>query len=265
MEVDQFIVEVIFYSLLLIFLTVQVFRLVLFKDFQLFYDLQIQFHGLMLIFAVARIAVSCISYSANKKILLIFIVKRIAYLSFFTSFTLLLFFWAKISNGIQYHEKTPKSLKIPLLITNAIFYLFAIISIIIFATDVEKPEYSNGFYQINSIIVAAAFLVVSISFLVYGLILIRKLKIIVGLIANRKKFLIKSFFVTLFVSICFLLKFIMFVYHPITDKNMNSWFFLFFAYFIPELLPSITQSIVMGPQVPNKNEEVKWKLMNNEN
>ncbi|KAJ5066691.1 tobamovirus multiplication protein 1-like isoform x1 [Anaeramoeba ignava] len=261
MHVAQFTVEITFYSILFVFLLIQIIRLIFYRDLQLFYNLQLRFHVLSIIFAIARIIATGLETSFEKYKLSVFIVKRIAYLSFFTSFTLLLFFWSKIAKGLQHNDKTPNSIKIPLIVANFVFYLFTIISIIIFSTSVADPDYSNSFYQVNSVIVAAAFFVVSISFMVYGIVLLRKFKKLPDLVLSRKKYMTKAFFLTLFVSICFLLKVAMFLYHPISEKDMNSWLFLFLGYFIPELIPAYIQAYGMRPKTQKNAKTTEMRLL----
>ncbi|KAJ5066692.1 tobamovirus multiplication protein 1-like isoform x1 [Anaeramoeba ignava] len=253
----EFWVEISFYSVLFVFLFIQIIRLKIYREIQLFYNLQLKFHVLSIIFAIARIIVTFLENFLKARKLEIFIVKRIAYLSFFTSFTLLLF-------GLQHNDKTPNSVKIPLVITNIVFYLFTLISIFIFSTHIQEPDYSSKFYQVNSSIVAAAFFIVSISFMIYGIVLIRKFKKMFQTLLNRKRYLKKTTFLSLFISLCFLLKFAVFLCYPITQKKFNDMLFIFIGYVIPELIPAFIQSIIMGPKSQKVMEPIEMHLLETE-
>ncbi|KAJ5070187.1 hypothetical protein M0811_11216 [Anaeramoeba ignava] len=128
------LVGIILYSLILIFTIVQLIRFYIYKKINPYNLLQIQFHVLVLFFLIGRIIWLALNNVKNANALLKFILNRFAYLSFFTSFTLLVFFWAEISHGLisGANQTSLKKLKIPFFIANAVLYLYTLICAIVF-------------------------------------------------------------------------------------------------------------------------------------
>lgn len=100
----------------------------------------------------------------------------------------------------------------------------------------------NPLYELSIFLILALDLVLGIAFSVYGF---RELK-------QRRQdadiswfSIVKILFVTLVFSACFLLRFALFLYRPITGGYIDPTLFRVFAYFVPEVLPSYLQIVIV--------------------
>ncbi|KAJ3444343.1 tobamovirus multiplication protein 1-like isoform x1 [Anaeramoeba flamelloides] len=208
-----------------------------------FTSIQFLFHVLTLFYCIARIFWLSLQQRKNNWVVFQFSINRFAILSFFTSFTLLVFFWAQI-----YHNLLSKmsSLKTVHVILNSLLYIYTIICIILFGTGIEKDTDNNPFYDVNVLIIAG------VSESVFH--------------SNKKRHLLKIFSITMLYSACFLLRFIMFLYRPITGKYFPYTYYIFFFYYVPEIPPIVVQLWTMKIKTGLKksNEQINAKLIEQE-
>ncbi|KAJ5073202.1 tobamovirus multiplication protein 1-like isoform x1 [Anaeramoeba ignava] len=259
-----FLVPICLYSLLLIMVIIQMVRLFKNKAEQNLYLVQFRTHSLLIVFLLARLLTLTLEFQNSTSLVWLFVIKRIAYLVFFTSFTLLLYFWVKISHSFQRNRRNRQTAKIPFIIINVVLYGFSLICVMIFGLSLETVSYNNSFYKANVLIIAAAFFLQSIGFVAYGIILFRKFKKMSGLFPDRKTFLAKITFVSLLISLCFLVRFVVLLYYPITARFLNSWLFLISAYLIPEIIPTLVQLIVLRPRIITEMGESETHLISDE-
>ncbi|KAJ6252038.1 tobamovirus multiplication protein 1-like isoform x1 [Anaeramoeba flamelloides] len=244
------IVCIILYSLVLLVSLSQIYLILKDCKFQKANSLQFQFMALITLFLIFRIAFWFLTEKAAKRNVLIFAINRLAILSFFTSFTLLLFFWMELYHGLisSFNLTRLSSLKKPFIILNILLYIYQIICIIMFAVSTEKIDNKNTFYNVNVLLIAGFSGLVSISFLIYGLLLYRKLRDSWGRKTQRAP-LFRMLGVTIVYTVSFILRFAFFLYRPITDKLMNENIYLIFAYLLPELSAATIQIFTMRVKV----------------
>ncbi|KAJ6236508.1 tobamovirus multiplication protein 1-like isoform x1 [Anaeramoeba flamelloides] len=222
---------------------------------------QFVFHALVLVFLLFRIIWLGLKEDEEvhgKHVVGLFVINRFAIVSFFTSFTLLIFYWAEIFHGwVKSNEQRSLStLKKPFWLMNGFLYLFSLICIIVYAAEEPEDRETNDFYTANILIIALLSALVSIGFLFYGFSLIKRFKDSFS-VSKKKNSLRKIVAITIIFFICFMLRFIFFLYRPATDKKMNPDVYTFFAYYIPELIPTCIQLYTMKPKKTIKidNEE----------
>ncbi|KAJ5071529.1 tobamovirus multiplication protein 1-like isoform x1 [Anaeramoeba ignava] len=146
-------------------------------------------------------------------------------------------------------------LRIPFIISNAILYIITFADCIVFLVDYYRNFTRGNHYKIylsNVLLIAGVSLIASLGFLIYGFLLLKKLKKIVPFVPKNSIALMRIAFLTTIFSLCFLSRFIFFLYNPITKKDLPIGVFETFAYYIPEIIPSITQLCLMFPIAPQQ-------------
>ncbi|KAJ6252383.1 tobamovirus multiplication protein 1-like isoform x1 [Anaeramoeba flamelloides] len=253
---------IIILGLIFLWTIYQLLKSIKYRKEKSFTSIQFLFHVLTLFYCIARIFWLSLQQRKNNWVVFQFSINRFAILSFFTSFTLLVFFWAQI-----YHNLLSKmsSLKTVHVVLNSLLYIYTIICIILFGTGVEKDTDNNPFYDVNVLIIAGVSVCTSLAFFVYGFLLMRKYGESV-FHSNKKRHLLKIFSITILYSACFLLRFIMFLYRPITGKYFPYTYYIFFFYYVPEIPPIVVQLWTMKIKTGLKknNKQINAKLIEEE-
>ncbi|KAJ5072287.1 tobamovirus multiplication protein 1-like isoform x1 [Anaeramoeba ignava] len=215
--------------------------------------LQIHFHILLFCFLIVRIVWICFEGSSDITALLI--LNRYACTGFFTTFTYIIFFWAEIYHFLSHlsYRIGLDKLKIPFIIVNVCLYIATTVYSIIFIDDEvthRKRGNSDPIYNSSVLLIAAISFVASLGFLVYGFLLLRQIKKAISVVSSKKKSLVRMGIFTVIFSLCFLCRFIILLYRPITNKFLAEGLYFSLSYYIPEMVPSLIQLSVMFPSFP---------------
>eukprot|EP01112_Ceratiomyxa_fruticulosa_P013436 TRINITY_DN3781_c0_g1_i1.p1 TRINITY_DN3781_c0_g1~~TRINITY_DN3781_c0_g1_i1.p1 ORF type:complete len:338 (-),score=27.76 TRINITY_DN3781_c0_g1_i1:183-1196(-) len=201
------------------------------------------FHVFLGLFLVCRIMWSALKMSGTPTDAT-FILNRLGFNLFFSAFTLVLFLWAESfhKSYIVSNQFLPR-LKWGFIITNIVTYLIQFVLATFFLAGNSHFREGNPLYEMNIDIQIIIGFLVSSGFLVYGIRLYCLNANIDNQVAGneRRKELIKLFFVTVIFSICFFIRVAMFLYRPITKKFLNLYLFQTFAYYVPEIIPCLLQ------------------------
>jgi len=175
----------------------------------------------------------------------VFTLNRCALLFFLTAFTLVVFYWAEQFHKNYYEtESFLPQLGLAFFVTNLIIYVFQIIVLILwFVLGTERE--GNPLYEANIVTDVVVSTGVCVGFFVYGLLLFYVTRNNDGGdVEGRNTELLRIFFITIIFTLCFLCRVVMFLYRPITGYPLPSVLFYVFAYFVPELVPSVIQVIL---------------------
>jgi len=172
-----------------------------------------------------------------------FVISRASFAFYFTAFTLVVFYWAESVHKSYYaSEDFLPTIGVIFLITNGILWIFQVTIVVLYLlNNPGLVNTTNNLYESNIFTDIALSFLISIGFMFYGVILsIKKYKSDVQdprRIVNVVKIILASVCFVL----CFLLRVAMFAYRPITNNYIDPDLFQVFAYFIPEIIPSIVQ------------------------
>lgn len=196
------------------------------------------FQAMLSFFTILRIT-WVILYYLNAKRSISFTLNRFCFTSFFTCFTLIVFHWAEEYHK-QYFESTKflPRLGFAFIVTNIILWIFEIVAVTFFLVSKETKTEGSPIYETTIITFIILDFVIACGFTIYGFAILRK-KAKISSVQNKE--FLKTVLITLVFTLCFFLKVILFLYRPITKKYMNNALFRVLGYYIPELIPSITQ------------------------
>lgn len=205
------------------------------------FKLQQAFHGFLALFIAVRIAwtVETENFSTD----VTYVLNRMGFSLFFTTFTLVLFYWAEL-----YHKKyVTTSELLPQLFwifigTNIIQYAFTFVLMALYLAEDSRRE-GDPLYDASIYVVVAMSVFISAGFLVYGARLLMRSRISEDTEdrANNLEEIMKILSCTVIFSICFFVRSVAFLYRPFTGRFMNLYAFRMLGYFIPEIIPSVVQ------------------------
>ncbi|KAJ3447503.1 tobamovirus multiplication protein 1-like isoform x1 [Anaeramoeba flamelloides] len=140
--------------------------------------IQVKFHSIALLFLTFRI-IWLIFKENGKYVTFEFTMNRFAILSFFASFTLLVFFWAEMAHGLLRSNTMIRlsTLRLPFYILNGLFLIYIIVCIIVVARSAPEDKEHDLFYDINVLVIAGISAIVSIGFFIYGILLIKRYRV----------------------------------------------------------------------------------------
>ncbi|KAJ5074223.1 tobamovirus multiplication protein 1-like isoform x1 [Anaeramoeba ignava] len=258
------IIGIILYSFVFLLLLLGTIRICQFRRFIQFPSkFQLQFYILLLCFLIIRIIWIVLNDRENR--VLTFGLNRFAILSFFTNFTYLIFYWAEIYHdlsSLSNHFSLSRLLK-PFIFANLILYLFTIEQIIEFSIDDKNTKETDTVYTVGVLVVGGSSFFAAFGFLIYGILLFCKYKNTVSFVLQRRKALNKIATIATIFSICFLSRFIMLLYYPITHKYFAEGIYMTFSYYIPEVIPSVVQLYSMHPKIPKNFQKYGSKFSDN--
>ncbi|KAJ3442167.1 tobamovirus multiplication protein 1-like isoform x1 [Anaeramoeba flamelloides] len=224
-----------------------------------FTSLQSLYHLITILFLIFRLIWLILQKNQDENNEFLFTINRFAICSFFTSFTLLVFFWAEIFHGLVKSTGKVKlsTLKLPFYILNGLLYIYTIVCIILYSAKMKKQENTNIFYVTNILIIAGISALTSIAFFVYGMLIMNRYKNSIFL-AQKTKHLLKISVISIIYFICFILRFCMFIYNPITKKMFQRVIYIFFFYYLPEFPPIIVQlwTMKLKPKIQFKGTKL---------
>jgi hypothetical protein len=179
-----------------------------------------------------------------------YVLNRLAWMLSAMSFLVLLFGWIE-----SVHSRYPispstftKVFKIVLLVSVAVLVLLFIILVSLAFTICEKSIYDDTcrtLYNTHILFQASLQALLAIAFLIYGLLLIKRLlpagkKVFSQDVSKRKKMsAFRIFLVMSTTFICYSLRFFTLIYKPATDKLLPVGVFYTFTYYLPETVPPI--------------------------
>eukprot|EP01114_Cavostelium_apophysatum_P001168 TRINITY_DN10994_c0_g1_i1.p2 TRINITY_DN10994_c0_g1~~TRINITY_DN10994_c0_g1_i1.p2 ORF type:complete len:284 (+),score=19.82 TRINITY_DN10994_c0_g1_i1:1106-1957(+) len=218
------------------------------------------FRVLITIFVFARIAwmvLHVLLYSDNTDNAT-FVLNRFALLIFISCFSLILFYWAERFHKNYYETKKflPK-LGWAFIGTNIVIYVSHIIIVILFFTFDTKRE-GNPLYDINILVDVAIAAIFSAGFMIYGILLFRKLRHHERSLEGRDSEVMQTLILSIIFTVCFLSRVVAFLYRPITKRYFEENTFYVFGYFIPELCPSIIQVYLSETLKSKEINDTKW-------
>eukprot|EP01094_Clydonella_sp_ATCC50884_P007249 TRINITY_DN16421_c0_g1_i1.p1 TRINITY_DN16421_c0_g1~~TRINITY_DN16421_c0_g1_i1.p1 ORF type:complete len:314 (+),score=92.38 TRINITY_DN16421_c0_g1_i1:130-1071(+) len=214
------------------------------------------FHGFIGTFCLVRISWAIVQEEDVANIV-DYILNRVGYCLFFTAFTVILAWWVE-----QYRktyidtERFLPVTKVPWLLTNLVFYIFFAIMIVLNVVDVIAGDQREDqwLYNVEVFTFAAVNFGIALLFLIYGSRTFVRQKLSSDSSMESKKALIAMLVSTLLITISFFVRMIMLTYRPLTGQYMNNVVYATFAYWVPELLPSLLQIYTLGRQVKKRVE-----------
>ncbi|KAH3756372.1 hypothetical protein Pelo_11792 [Pelomyxa schiedti] len=192
---------------------------------------------------------------------LTFVVERIGSSLFFTSYTVVLFFWAEMTHK-SYVSATGflPTLKWAFIALNALLYTCVLI-ITLLCVFMEDSDVSDSiYYSINLYFESFVCISVSVAFTVYGLRLVSadKKKLPHERVTSSTSSWKKLLFCTLTFTTCFALRSIMFFCWSIFDQGMRLVIFATFAFVLPELVSSMLQLFLANASMKAEEQLVSY-------
>jgi len=211
-------------------------------------SVQSVFHCFLLSFVCVRWAWLGIRSFQDEEDPVTFILNRMAFCLYFTSFLLVLFYWMETYHR-NYIDMEGVGAFLPRLrwvfvVTVVAIYLFQLAIMILYLASGEERE-GNPIYDANIIADASLFLVYAILFLLYGLRILCERKVQATQLWGDMKDVWKMLAVTLIFTTCFSCRVIMFLVRPLTGAYLDYSVFTVFAYYVPELIPSALQVFIV--------------------
>jgi THH1/TOM1/TOM3 domain len=174
------------------------------------------------------------------------ILNRLAFVTFFTAFTSLLFFWVERihSSQLEEHASGGRQIRLPrvawlFFVTNLIVWIFQIVMIVLIAVLDDSSREGNVSYEVNSDVIILLSLLVALGFLIYGAALYRRVRrssLAVDDTRRTRSRLRRILLLCVTLTACFLLRALTFLWRPMTRNYMNANAFIVLAYLAPELL-----------------------------
>jgi len=217
------------------------------------------FRTFLTLFVTARIVWLTLHTFYASQDLATFILNRFSLVFFFTSFTLILLYWAESFHKNYYETKAflPR-LGWIFFISNFVLYVYQFVIIILFAFGSEDRE-GNPVYEANIVSDIALSAVISVGFFIYGILLFTRVKNMEDDTSpDRKRELMKILFITIIFTACFLVKCVFVLYRPITSHLLPEIPFYIFNYFLPELIPSLLQIYVSETTKEQQARDTKY-------
>jgi len=177
-----------------------------------------------------------------------FILNRIAFCLYFTSFLLVLFYWMETYHR-NYIDVDGVGAFLPRLrwvfvVTVVAIYIFQMAILILFLASGEERD-GDPIYDANIIADACLFLIYAILFLVYGLRILVERRAQATQLWGDMKEVWKMLGTTMIFTACFCCRVVMFLYRPVTGSYLHPTLFIFMAYYVPELVPSALQVYIV--------------------
>jgi len=189
-----------------------------------------------------------------------FSLNTISFLFYLSGLLVVLFYWLE-----RYHQtyvSTTEFLpKMKILFTSSIVLLYVgqILILILFYTVNHQKREGSSLYLSNTLIQATLSLAIGLIFLLTILrIYLRFTSADKDLCKNQIQQVRKILFLSVIFSFCFLIRTIIFIYQPITNKYMNQELFISFGYFIPDIVPTLVQIIIIHTNMKNEVEDNKF-------
>lgn len=171
------------------------------------------------------------------------LVNRLALMVFLSALTLLLFTWAELLRAKYALEADSflPSLKTPFLVINGIMYVVTLVSVVGFlATGDLAHREGSWIYNLNVLFIALSNIVISVAFAIKCPQVAYKLA--QSRMSNKTlKLIIKIIVVAVVFTLCFLLRFVMLCYRPITGHYLPDVVYITTFYLVPELVPVTLQ------------------------
>lgn len=178
-----------------------------------------------------------------------YVINRLVWMLFSITFLVLLFGWIESVHATTPppSEKFVPVVQVALVVASCVVGLFILIVIILaFTLYASTPSDGNAVYDANILFVASLQAVVALLFLIYGLLLWRRLSHAMGVSSARQRSaVIRVVFMALVVFVSFGLRAAMFLYRPISNRYFPIGVFYTFAYIIPETVPAFAQLVVL--------------------
>jgi len=171
-----------------------------------------------------------------------FIFSRASFAFFFSAFTLVVFYWAESVHKTYYaSEDFLPTIGLIFIITNGLLWVFQITIVVLYLLQPGLVKTSNILYESNILTDIVLSFLISIGFMIYGVVLSRKKYKADVQNPRRMINVVKTVLSAVIFVLCFLLRVVMFSYRPITNGYLDPDIFQVFAYFVPEIIPSIFQ------------------------
>ncbi|KAF2069923.1 hypothetical protein CYY_008752 [Polysphondylium violaceum] len=189
-----------------------------------------------------------------------FSLNTISFLFYLSGLLVVLFYWLE-----RYHqtyvsttEFLPK-MKILFISSITCLYVGQIIILILFYTVNHQKREGSSLYLSNTLIQATVSLLIGVIFLLTILrTYLRFTNADKDLCRNQIQQVRKILLLSIIFSFCFLIRTIIFIYQPITEKYMNQEIFITFGYFIPDIIPTLVQIIIIHTNMKNEVEDNKF-------
>lgn len=224
--------------------------------------IRVVFRGVLTLFLLARLAWLSLHLSLQldrdsdkidtERSSATFVLNRLAFVLYFTSFCLVVFYWAE-----QYHKSYVETqnfmpqLGLTFILVNAAVYVLQVVFVVLYlreSGDTSKRE-GDVLYEANIVVDVGLSAAVSIGFLVYGGLLFfvaRSSRLDPAALdpnqaALQAAELFTLLMITLIMTACFLLRVVFFSWRLVGGSKFPVAVFYVFAYFIPEIVPSVLQ------------------------
>lgn len=213
-------------------------------------SVQTVFHCFLLSFLCVRWVWLALGtfYATDEESPVTFVLNRLAFCLYFTSFLLVLFYWMETYHR-NYIDVDGVGAFLPRLrwvfvVTVVAIYIFQLAILILFLASGEERD-GDPIYDANIIADACLFLLYALLFLIYGLrILVERRDQATQLWGDMKE-VWKMLVTTMIFTACFCCRVVMFLYRPVTGHYLPDTVFIFLAYYVPEVVPSALQVYIV--------------------
>jgi len=186
-----------------------------------------------------------------------FIFNRLSFGFYFTAFSLVSFYWAEIYHKSYYDSSTfLPSLGIFFIITNVALWILRLGVVLVYLiTGIEDfTKEGNIFYEISIWTDNILSLMVAITLLTYGIATFIKARSESPEDRHLYAECVKLILITLAFVGSFSLRVMAFSYRYITFTYMDNFYYMPIAYYLPDLIPTILQVIVVETSKGKENE-----------
>eukprot|EP01127_Copromyxa_protea_P018165 TRINITY_DN5646_c0_g1_i1.p1 TRINITY_DN5646_c0_g1~~TRINITY_DN5646_c0_g1_i1.p1 ORF type:complete len:331 (-),score=33.99 TRINITY_DN5646_c0_g1_i1:106-1098(-) len=191
-----------------------------------------------------------------------FILSRIAFAFYFSTFTLVVFFWAERAQKRYYGQASIFVHRIGMVfwVVNFAVWSFQITVLVLFVRQGKSPEREgNMLYEANIMLDIVLTMLISFGFLIFGIRLTRqRMKSDDPNDPKLKKDTIKTMTVGTTLFACFFMRVIMYSWRLVTGKFIQGDAFVVLAYFVSELLPSGICVYLLETSKDKKQRETRF-------
>jgi len=191
-------------------------------------------------FLILRIAWLVLHVIVGDTDTLMFILERVGFTLYFTTFTTVVFFWAE-STQKSYFSGTLvlPSLGIGFLIINGILWAFQILVIVLWAT--QSGNLKGTLYEANILTDVILSTVISLAFMIYGIKQCMTRISSEDFDPRKGKEAAKTVVITMVFTFCFLLRATTYTYRLVSNSIIESNLLIVLSFYIPELAPTVLQ------------------------
>jgi len=234
------------------------------KEYYAYDYMQRAFHLILGLFVIVRITWFALRLHGGRSSAE-FITNRVGFALFFTSFTIVLFYWAETyhKNYVIAQGFLPRLFKTFVVVNLALYIaLITVVAVFLIADGGDSSNREgNAAYEASIFLQVGVSFLVSVGFLIYGIRLFMAHGRAHDFEENywtKAREIMRILVSTIICSVCSFVRVVAFLYRPITDEYMNNDLFQTLAYFIPELLPSVVQFYLIRSKGRREKEDTQY-------